>query len=250
MHFTISWRPYTTKILLHCLIVTTPMLAASLVILYVVYANLTASTCPSNELCPGLDLINATSKSDYYINFPAARLAFISSASSTVSFALIGFMMAFAAYVNANALLHASEKDDQESLPSPHQMSLLLRILNAELLVLWDLALSQVKRVFWKREKDTSRRSSSNPPKQKSPIHGVSIGILLAGIIARSVMVFQLQKKSCECYCLNCSTTIGSSGHSYQSMLKECFRNLLHSTALGKVHGYSKQRLSFLATTI
>ncbi|KAF2677830.1 hypothetical protein K458DRAFT_436235 [Lentithecium fluviatile CBS 122367] len=180
MHLAISRSPHTRKIVLHCLLVTTPMLASSLVILYIVYTNLTTSDCPSAELCPGPAFINTTSKAFYYVDFPAARLAFISSWSSTVSFALVGFLMAIAAYVNAAALLAASERGEEDELPSPHQMSLLLRVLNAELMVLWDLAVSKIKKVFWTREKNDL---SVEPIKRTSPILGASIMIFLAGII-------------------------------------------------------------------
>ncbi|KAJ4288110.1 hypothetical protein N0V90_012127 [Kalmusia sp. IMI 367209] len=178
MQWSLAWKPYTQKIIIHCLIITTPMLVSSLVILYIVYANLVTSNCASQELCPASGLVNTTSKGFYYVDFSAARLAFVSSWSATVSFALVGFLMAFASYANASALLRASERDDQEDLPSPHQMSILLRVLNAELMILWDLTLSKIKRVFWNREKDSENVQPT------SPILNTSVIILLIGIVA------------------------------------------------------------------
>jgi hypothetical protein len=158
------------------------MFASSIAILYIVYSNLVTSSCLNEELCQGPDLVNATSRDAYYVDYPAARLAFISSWSATVSFALLSFLMAFSAYVNASALLGASERGDQELLPTPHQMSVLLRVLNAELMVLWDLAVSRVKKVFWKAEKESPAPKTLQ---QTSPILSVSIMVLLGGILAR-----------------------------------------------------------------
>ena len=179
MQWTLAWQPYTQKIILHCLIVTTPMLVSSIAILYIVYTNLITPTCALQELCQASEVVNVTSKAFYYIDFSAAQLAFVSSWSATVSFALVGFLMAFASYANASSLLHASEKDDQDDLPSPHQMSVLLRVLNAEMMILWDLASSKVKRVFWHREKE------SEDVQHTSPILGASVIILLLSLLAR-----------------------------------------------------------------
>lgn len=157
------------------------MLASSVVIIWIVYANLVRTECPNQELCPGPDLINVTSKDTYYVDFPAASLAFISSWSSTFSFALVGYLMAMCAYATAASLLRASEKADQESLPSPHQMSVMLRILNAELMMLWSLAVSKVNQVFWHRVKDDRNVQRARP------ILVTTIIVLLAGIAARFV---------------------------------------------------------------
>ncbi|KAK7191620.1 hypothetical protein PSPO01_02069 [Paraphaeosphaeria sporulosa] len=178
MKLTLAWERYTQKIVLHCSIVTAPMLVSSLVILYIVYANVVTPSCASQELCPASGLINTTSRAFYYIDFPAAQLAFVSSWSATVSFALVGFLMAFASYANAAALLKASEGEEQDDLPTPHQMSVLLRVLNAEMMILWDLATVKVKNVFWHREKE------ADTVKRSSPILNTSVVVLLVSIVA------------------------------------------------------------------
>ncbi|KAF2442235.1 hypothetical protein P171DRAFT_487485 [Karstenula rhodostoma CBS 690.94] len=177
MKLTLAWQQYTQKIVLHCLVVTTPMLVSSLVILYIVYANLVTPSCASKELCPATGLVNTTSRAFYYIDFPAAQLAFVSSWSATVSFALDGFLMAFASYANANALLRASEGGEQDDLPTPHQMSVLLRVLNAKMMVLWDLAIMKVKNVFWHRE------TEAETVKCSSPILNTNVVVLLVSIV-------------------------------------------------------------------
>ena len=179
MQFNLSLQSYVQKIVLHCLIIATPMLVSSFVILYIVYTNLVTPTCASPELCPASGLVNTTSKSFYYVDFSAAQLAFVSSWSATVSFALVGFLIAFASYGNASELLRASEGEEQGDLPSPHQMSVLLRVLNAEMLVLLDLASSRIKRVFWKQEEETES------VQRTSPILKSSVIILLVSVVAR-----------------------------------------------------------------
>ncbi|KAH7371540.1 hypothetical protein BKA66DRAFT_590917 [Pyrenochaeta sp. MPI-SDFR-AT-0127] len=178
MHFAAPRGVHIRKIISQCLIVAIPMLASSLLIISIVYANLINQNCPFAELCPEPSALNVTSKDYYYIDFPAARLAIISSGSSTISFALVGFLMAIYAYTNAASLLRASEKADHESLPSPYQMSILLKVLNAEFMVLWDLTLAKLMRVFWKRERDND--SSSRSPS----LLGNGVIVLFAGVIA------------------------------------------------------------------
>ncbi|KAF2650131.1 hypothetical protein K491DRAFT_149337 [Lophiostoma macrostomum CBS 122681] len=168
---------HARNILLQCLLVTTPMLASSIAVLYIVYAHLIEGDCPTAELCPGSELANTTSKGYYYVDFPAARLAFVSSLSSTVSFTLVGFFMTTYAYVNAAALLHASDNADQASLPTPHQMSVLLKVLNAEMMVLYTLATSKLKRIFWNKNEEPPLRNTSH-------ILDTSIIVLLSGLVA------------------------------------------------------------------
>lgn len=182
---TAPWGLHARKIILQSLLVTTPMVASSVIVTWIVYANIVSESCPYEELCPRSSITNTTSKGYYYVDFPAARLAFISSGSSTLSFALIGFLMNMYAYTNAALLLRASEKAEHGALPSPYQMSVLLKILNAEFMMLWDLAFSKVKRVFWKREKDAGS-SFQSPPVLES-----GVMVLMAGIIARCVYRFQ-----------------------------------------------------------
>ena len=173
------WKSHTRKIIVQCLLITTPMVASSLTIAWIVYANLVNEKCPSEELCPGSDITGATSSNYFYVDFPAARLALISSASSTLSFTLIGYLMTITAYNTAASLLRASKSGFHEELPSPYQLSTLLRVLNAELMVLWTLAISKIKRVFWHRE----RAGDSRPPR----VLRTGVLVFIAGIIARFV---------------------------------------------------------------
>lgn len=167
------------KISLYCLAIVTPMIASCSIITWIVFANLVHERCQVKELCHEQDTTNTTSKDHFYVDFPAARLAFIASGSSTVSFALIGLLMTVYAYTNAATFLHVSSGVQPESLPTPHQLSILLRVINAEWMVLWDLSISKLKEVFWDSQDDADSAPRS-PPILK---HGTAT--LIAGIFAR-----------------------------------------------------------------
>ncbi|KAH9869875.1 hypothetical protein J1614_006795 [Plenodomus biglobosus] len=132
-------RLYKKQILYASLLVVLPMVTFSIVILALVFTRLVKNlSCHHEAMCPTPPLINITSSSYYYVDYPATRLVFISSWSSTVSFALISAIMVMFAYRGAAQLMEASSSTDPGSnLPSPYQMSLLLRILNVDYLSLW-----------------------------------------------------------------------------------------------------------------
>jgi hypothetical protein len=135
------------------------MFASSTIVIYIVYANIVSERCAVEALCP--EPTNATSSGNYLVDFPAARLAFISSGSATMSFALLGVLMTMYSYVNAASFLRTSENDKHEALPTPFHASVMLRLLNAEMTMLSELASSTVKRVFWYREKHEDTPSQS-----------------------------------------------------------------------------------------
>jgi hypothetical protein len=169
------------KIILHSLLVSVPMLASSTIIIYIVYANLVNQQCPNEWLCP--KSINATSADHYLIDFPAARLAFISSGSATVSFALLGVLMTMYSYINAASFLRSYEQNYDGSLQTPFQVSATIRLLNAEMTVLWDVVSSSFKRVFWYLEKDDN--GSSRPPNQ---VRSCS-AMLVIGTVVRCALI-------------------------------------------------------------
>ncbi|KAH6633754.1 hypothetical protein C7974DRAFT_471822 [Boeremia exigua] len=170
------------KIALCCLAVVTPMLASCSIITWIVFANLVHEHCQAEELCHKLSTTNAPSRSHFYIDFPAARLAFIASGSSTVSFALIGLLMTMHAYTNAATFLRISNRVQPKALLTPHQLSTLLRVLNAEWMALWDLLTSKLKEVFWNGQDD------ANHSHQSPLILRRGTTILIAGISA-SVLI-------------------------------------------------------------
>lgn len=97
--------------------------------------------CPYSDLCPDPGLLNSNmSSKNHYIAFPAGQLAFISSLSSTISFSLVGILMIIYVYSTVSELLiDEKDKAGRPSLPSPYQFSIIVRLLNAEVLALWEV---------------------------------------------------------------------------------------------------------------
>jgi hypothetical protein len=173
MEATISRSAHMRKIILHSLLVAVPMLASSTIIIYIVYANLVNQQCPNEGLCPRS--INATSADHYLIDFPAARLAFISSGSATVSFTLLGVLMTM--------YLRSYQQNHDRSMQTSDQMSAMIRLLNAEMTVLWDVVSSSFKGVFWDLEKD------DNTPSPSPNLTRSCSAVLSIGIVARCVHI-------------------------------------------------------------
>jgi hypothetical protein len=144
----------TLRILLAASLIVVPIVSFTITILWIVFTRRVGNAqCPFLEICPGPELVNTTSTSDYFIDFPAARLAFVSSLSSTISFTLVSAMMAMYAYSAARQLFRLSNVNSNvQQLPSPDQLSVLLRMLNADVLAFWDVVSRKVTRVFWHGE--------------------------------------------------------------------------------------------------
>ncbi|KAF2821695.1 hypothetical protein CC86DRAFT_470389 [Ophiobolus disseminans] len=134
--------------------------------------------CPYPTLChrtkpPG------TSKGDYYIDFPVGRLAFVSSLSATISFTLVAAFMVIYSYTAARKLLDASDaSQESKDLPSPHDIAVLVRLLNAEIFLLWGLLVYQLRQRFRRKPQTTQTRIH-----QYSPMVRASLAVLIAGII-------------------------------------------------------------------
>jgi hypothetical protein len=160
-------QPHTKHILLASSVVVVPMVTFTAVLLVLVFDNLGDHLyCPYEEICPESPVVNGTSPSHYYVDFPATRLVFVSSLSSTISFALVGALMSIYAYCAAARLTEASVSANQNKrLPTSYQTSLLVRLLNADYLSLWELSrqpfLSGTKaRCYAKTAKPTILRAS------------------------------------------------------------------------------------------
>ena len=78
----------------------------------------------------------------YYVRFNPAALAAIASWSSKIIPFLTGTSMAVIAFFAGRRMLNATKAGRQEELPSPHQMSILIRMLNGYgAKPLWDVFL-------------------------------------------------------------------------------------------------------------
>jgi hypothetical protein len=78
--------------------------------------------------------------SAYYVDFPAGRLACVSSLSSTISFTLVAALMTTYGFVVAQQILCLSTSSSASGIsPTPRETSTVIRILNAEVPLLRDL---------------------------------------------------------------------------------------------------------------
>lgn len=176
----VSQSVYSRRILWQSCLVTIPMIASSTIVIYIVHANLVSESRPDKALSP--QLVNTTSENRYLVDFPAARLAFISSWSATISFALLGVLMALYSYVNAASYLRISENHENESLPGPDHATMLLRLLNAEFSVFFELAFAALRNVFWDHER--TEGTSQAPPLLRN-----CSAVFTVGVVARLVIV-------------------------------------------------------------
>jgi hypothetical protein len=160
-----SWNNYTKKILLSSSFVVVPMVAFSIAMFTIVFSNIIdLNHCPQFDLCPYLDVPGPANSSDYYIDFSVGRVAFVSSLSSTISFALVAAMMTMYGYVVASQLLYASETfNKQDILPTPHGTSTLSRLLNAEILLIWDMLCLCYQRLLQYDRRSIKRRKIREP---------------------------------------------------------------------------------------
>lgn len=155
----------TKKIMLLFSLVVVPMIAFTIAILAVVFSNIRdLNGCPDPGLCPYIGNAGPANSSNYYVDFPVGRLAFISSLSSTISFALLAVMMSMYGYVVASQILDASQgSDGRASLPTPLGMTELIRLLNAEITLLWDILSGSYRRI--KQCKRNSRGGQIKAPR-------------------------------------------------------------------------------------
>jgi hypothetical protein len=176
---------HSKHILLVASTVVVPMITFTVVILVLVHANLASHLdCPYREICPQSPVVNVTKPSYYYVDFPATRLVFISSWSSTVSFALVSALMSIFAYCAASRLTEASVSQNQSRcLPTSYQTSLIVRLLNADYLSLWELSRPWRRWSFWR-----GKNSESSERATKPTVLRASILMLCLALLARYVV--------------------------------------------------------------
>lgn len=195
-------KQHSLRIVLACGLVILPMLAFTIALVYIVFTNLLDHTpCPYPDLCPGPELLNTTSGSYYYVDFSATRLAFLASLSSSISFSLVSILMSIYAYSIARDLLYSSMSTDREKLlPSPYQMSVLIRLLNADLLMLWELFTRKIEEIFWKKERSEEAGKGGGGDKKFPHLLRASVLFFLFIIFARYVplllVVFHVRQTS------------------------------------------------------
>jgi len=175
----------TWKITFLCALTIVPMLAFTATLLWLIFDNLIEpDKCPFPELCPFTNNATKIDKATTYtVDYDAARLVFIASWSSSLSFTLIAVIMTVYGYITAQQWLRLSKSTPgrASTSPTPYQTSVLLRILNAEYLILLTLICRKIKEVFWHHNK-SDRGLAKTPSLVRQ-----SIWIFVSATVARYV---------------------------------------------------------------
>ena len=140
-----------------------------------------AQPCPYPNLCPK-ELDSTREKADYYVDYSSTRLIFVASWSSSVSFSVIGIFMTLLSYVCSKQIVDRSEAPHSQDtiLPTPLQMSLLIRLLNAEFMGLLDIVWFRAKTIISSR----GNSGSGVKPRTSSMVQLATV-VFLISIIGR-----------------------------------------------------------------
>jgi hypothetical protein len=136
-----TWNAHTKKIILTSSLVVVPMVAFTVALLSMVFANrVNLDHCPHSSLCPYTDGSSPANSSDYYVDISVGRLAFVSSLSSSISFTLVAATMSLYGYIVARDMISVSKfHAGSDDLPNAYGTSAIIRILNAEMAMVWDM---------------------------------------------------------------------------------------------------------------
>jgi hypothetical protein len=158
-------------------IMTIPMILFSALLLGLVYHyRIVQNAFVSENLAfdSGQDDSNS-----FFAKISATTLIVIASWCSTIAPILVGFAVTLISYPVASSILSASEKQKATELPTPYQLSLLLRMLsNGSLSSLW----GWLKYSFgWKGR----RQSQGTPMKTLTSI--LTLSIILRSVLSQSL---------------------------------------------------------------
>lgn len=174
-------KHHLKKVLLSSAFIVVPMVAFTITVLVVLFSNVVdLDYCPPSQLC-NHTVTAGMNSTDYYVDFPVGRLAFVASLSSTFSLALVAAIMTMYGYVVAKQVLSLPEDLGQQTgSPSSHEMSTLIRVLNGEIILLYDLTVRGCRHLF---RRDARRRDKSQPT---SRILRLCCVVFVTGICTRS----------------------------------------------------------------
>lgn len=79
-------------------------------------------------------------------------------------------LMTLFGYLIASQMLRTSSTDQSTMLPSPYQTSILMRVLNADILALWDLGARKMEDVFWLKKLSSDSDDARSPPLLRTSI--------------------------------------------------------------------------------
>jgi hypothetical protein len=113
-------------------LIVAPMLIFSISLIVLVQKNLLQANAlflgKSDSSFPVPALAD---KSVYYVTLSAGSMSFISSWSSTIALALVGYAMLLLSYPIARLFENQSRSDRTDTLPTPFQLGLLLNFINS-----------------------------------------------------------------------------------------------------------------------
>ena len=115
-----------------------PMLLSSVVLIGLVYAHLMPDERSSYS---HNGRTNITLGASYYVNYSATQLVFFSSISSTLAPLLFSPIMILFSYLTAYLMTKESDSMGVDKLPSPFQLVLLIKTLEAKIMSLWSTTL-------------------------------------------------------------------------------------------------------------
>ncbi|KAF2731951.1 hypothetical protein EJ04DRAFT_554397 [Polyplosphaeria fusca] len=170
------WKSPVTKIVIVASMVVIPMVVFSIAILALIFTHqMEKVTCPYEDLCP---MLNQTDNNYYYVDYSATQLVFIASWSSSISLSLISMLMFLFSYLTARRILLKSHERDSSDLPTPFQLALLIKILNGELLALYDFFMYK----FQSWCVPARRRKVARP--DSATVLYMAVSMLLVGVVA------------------------------------------------------------------
>jgi uncharacterized membrane protein len=126
---TTHMRGRISEILIAFAVMTLPMLAFTGALLGLIFHyRISQNTFISEDLAFNNDPIQSDA---FYVRISATALITVASWSSTVAPILIGFAITLVSYPVAKNLLIASETHDMSQLPTPFQLSLIIRMISS-----------------------------------------------------------------------------------------------------------------------
>jgi hypothetical protein len=175
---------HNKQISIACLLTLMPMLGLSILLLGLVFdKNIKLNNCPYPELCRSVNSMDLLRGHNYYVDYPVGRLAFISSLSATIGFVCVALLMTLYAFITARQFLDARDiSNSVENYPTPHEITLIIRLLDAEISLLLEFATH-----FFRRITFCSRNATDKADVRKSrAVHaclGTFILCLLGGYV-------------------------------------------------------------------
>jgi hypothetical protein len=156
---------HNKEIVIACSLILLPMLGFSVLILGLVFdKNFRLNDCPYPELCHDVNSLDLLRGRNYYVDFPVGRLAFISSLSATIGFGCVAALMTLFSVIIARQFYDARDlSNGLENTPSPHDITLIIRLLDAETSLLWELATRLVRHITFRSPSGAAKRQGRKP---------------------------------------------------------------------------------------